>query len=172
MTATWQPARNRSSILHSAIRAFHSNVPLAEQLRRRSAKPYRRVQLPYGTPFHARCRVARSRCEAWLNRRGNRVTHRAGADFFRGRISRIENVACAIPVGDGFADGSDDRIVSLLHFEAVLQHERSRQDLCDRIRQIFAGDIGGGATGWFVEAEESVPFGRAKTGAGQHSEGS
>src|SRR5581483_5139894 len=40
-------------ISRSAIHIPHLNVPLAEQPRQRSAKPFRWVQLPHGTPISA-----------------------------------------------------------------------------------------------------------------------
>src|SRR5204862_201516 len=37
--------------IHSALRIPHSNVPLAEQFRRRFAKPQRLVRFQHGIPF-------------------------------------------------------------------------------------------------------------------------
>src|SRR5580765_8144522 len=52
------PAETKVSagILHFAFFILHLSVPLAEQPRQRSAKPFRWVQLPHGTPTFAQHR--------------------------------------------------------------------------------------------------------------------
>ena len=46
-------AKVSARILEFSLFNLHLKVPLAEQPRRRSAKPFRWVQLPHGTPTFA-----------------------------------------------------------------------------------------------------------------------
>src|SRR5204863_1525237 len=82
----------------------------------------------------------------------DRVAHGRGADSFNAD-TRMENVACAITIGNGFAHRVDDGIGSILELETMPEHQGSRHDLRNRVGQVFAGDARGCAAGRFVEAE-------------------
>jgi hypothetical protein len=60
-----------------------------------------------------------------LNRRSNSVTECPCADFFRGRVGGVKDIARAIAVGNSFADSIKNRVVCITKFETVLQHECS-----------------------------------------------